>query len=414
MMNIIKTAIVTIIISVISGLMLEYFKNIAPKILCNIGDGTPIKINNKRVYAYIITVSNLSNKIIHDLALNIQSHYNNLQIADAKITRGLKFEASIKNNILDIDIPFLSKGDKFTTTVYVENQYEAYIKPVIVMRSPENFKEVSSIEQNGILSSLSDLLKNINHSVSKKMKGTKITVHNKKDDFTIAMNKVSDHERAMDTTSKKSLHRNERITKSKQATLIILSVILAAIVGVLVKSYFKGNSTYTTTPVLNTNNDTQPTSTTESTKETAKNSSSKAQTSGTAKGSYTNTPTKGTTKNSDTKNSSKAATENSNTKTPTVTTTNNSVSKTPTATAANNPVTITPTAAPTNNSGSNTTSGTTTNNSGAKTPTTTPVSSSVSATPSATPTNSSGSIAPTGQTAGNTGSPTPTAGTTVK
>ena len=153
MMNVVKTAIATIIISLISGLLVEYFKNLAPKILCSIGNGVPIEINNKKVCAYIIDVSNLSKKIIHELSLNIQSAQSNLKVADAKITKGLKFDSSIKDNILDIDIPFLSKGDKFSVTVYVENQYGLCNKPVIVMRSPENFKKVESEEQKGIRSS---------------------------------------------------------------------------------------------------------------------------------------------------------------------------------------------------------------------------------------------------------------------
>ncbi|WP_039236889.1 hypothetical protein [Clostridium sp. K25] len=152
MISIIKTAIITIVISIISGLLLERVKNVAPRILCNIGKGVAMKINNKKVYAYSITVSNLSKKIIHDLTLNIQSSKSNLNIADAKITEGLKFDSSIKEDSVIIDIPFLSKGDKFSATVYVENKYGVCSKPNIVLRSPENFKKLDSSEKNRILS----------------------------------------------------------------------------------------------------------------------------------------------------------------------------------------------------------------------------------------------------------------------
>ncbi|MCD3195557.1 hypothetical protein G8S49_09825 [Clostridium botulinum C] len=151
MISIIKTAIITIVISIISGLLLERVKNVAPRILCNIGKGVAMKINNKKVYAYSITVSNLSKKIIHDLTLNIQSSKSNLNIADAKITEGLKFDSSIKEDSVIIDIPFLSKGDKFSATVYVENKYGVCSKPNIVLRSPENFKKLDSSEKNRIL-----------------------------------------------------------------------------------------------------------------------------------------------------------------------------------------------------------------------------------------------------------------------
>lgn len=106
MINVIKTAIITIIISFISGLLLDHYKNLAPRILCKIGKGIPIDINNKKFNAYIITVRNISSKIIHDITLHVQSAQSNLKITDAKITKGLKFDSSIEDNILDVCIPF--------------------------------------------------------------------------------------------------------------------------------------------------------------------------------------------------------------------------------------------------------------------------------------------------------------------
>jgi hypothetical protein len=50
MISVIETAIITIIISFISGLLLEYYKNLAPKILCNIGEGVPLELNNKKIF----------------------------------------------------------------------------------------------------------------------------------------------------------------------------------------------------------------------------------------------------------------------------------------------------------------------------------------------------------------------------
>ncbi len=166
MINIIKTAIITIIISFISGLLLDHYRNLAPRILCNIGKGIPIDINNKKFNAYIITVRNISNKIIHDITLNVQSHQSNLKITDAKITKGLKFDSSIEDNILDVSIPFLSKDDEFSVTVYVDNQYGSYKEPVVIIRSPENFKEVNSEEKRGIFSIFTNIPKNIKEIIS--------------------------------------------------------------------------------------------------------------------------------------------------------------------------------------------------------------------------------------------------------
>ncbi|AEB75264.1 hypothetical protein [Clostridium botulinum] len=202
MMNVIKTAIITIVISIISGLLLEYFKNVAPRILCSIGKGIAMEINNKKVYAYSINVSNLSKKIIHDLTLNIQSPQSNLKIADAKITKGLKFDSLIKDDNVVIDIPFLSKGDKFSVTVYVENKHGLRNKPIIVMRSPENFKQVDSTEKTEKLSLLN--------------------------------------------TNKN--HENKKPSKNKRVMISIATIILFVSVGILLKFCFEGLTTNTKSP----------------------------------------------------------------------------------------------------------------------------------------------------------------------
>lgn len=304
MMSVIKTAIITIVISIISGLLLEHFKNLAPRILCSIGNGVPMEINNKKVYAYIITVSNLSKKIIHELTLNIHSSQSNLKIADAKITKGLKFYSSIKDDILDIDIPFLSKGDKFSVTVYVENQYGLCNKPIIVMRSPENFKKVDSVEKRGILSL-----------------------------FNIA-----------------KTHRNKKISQNKKAIIVIASIALSMIVGVLVKFYFKGEFANTKIPSVKTGVSKQSNDATRSsTSETNKNTGVKAQTGGTAGNTGSKTSTGETTKNTDTKTSTGGTTKNIDAKESTGGTTENTDTKESTGGTAENTNTKAPTGETTGN-----------------------------------------------------------------
>ncbi|KOF56542.1 hypothetical protein AGR56_07195 [Clostridium sp. DMHC 10] len=327
MMNVIKTAIVTIVISIISGLLVEYFKNLAPRILCNIGNGIPIKMNNKKVYAYTITVSNLSKKIIHELSLNVQSSHSNLKIADAKITKGLKFESSIKDNILDVYIPFLSKDDKFSVTVYVEN----HNKPVIVMRSPENFKKIESVEQKKVLPSVFNTPKNANESNSKKTKKIGMKVPNKKE------------------------------------IIIITSLVLVVLAGVLVKLYFKGTATKAQTSSVETNVDKKSTEdaaksssrasknagiksstgrkvtntksstggTTQNTNTTTDkatgNTSNNTPTSGTKGNTNTNAPTNGTSSNGDTSTKTSTNTTTGNTDTNTKTSTGESTGNTSTS-----------------------------------------------------------------------------------
>lgn len=363
MMNVIKTAIVTIMISIISGLLLEYFKNLAPKILCTIGNGVPMKKNGKRIYAYVVTVRNLSNKIVHKLTLNIQSLKSNLNITDTKITGGLKFDSSMEeDNSIDIEIPFLSNNDEFSAKIYVENQYGAYDKPTVVIRSPEKFKKVTSAEQNGIFASLFNIPKNINQEISNKMENTKAGVPDEKDDFTMVMDKPAGAKKTINKRNREALHRNKKANKSKQAAIVIASIIVFMIAGVSVKSYFKRNSTNTQSPAVENTVPKQSTDTTESTRGTTKNTGSKASIKGASGNTRSNTSPSRTTKNTDTKAPAGDTTGNTDTKSSTGDTTGNTDKKESTGETTGNTDTKTSTGGSTGNTDSKTSTGGTTGN----------------------------------------------------
>lgn len=149
MIGIIKTAIITIIISFISGVLLDFYKSKAPKVLCTIKKDKPVMLGGKKINAYSLRIKNASSKTIHDLNLNIQGHYDNLKIDDAKITKGLKFDISEEDEIYDVSIPFLCKDDEFTAKVFAYSHDGSAKKPFITLRSPEKFKKVYTEKESG-------------------------------------------------------------------------------------------------------------------------------------------------------------------------------------------------------------------------------------------------------------------------
>lgn len=170
MLSVIKTAIITIIISFISGVLLDNYKNLAPKISCTMGKCVPIKMNNKKIRAYILKVKNISNKTLHDLTVNVQGHHNDLKMDDAQITGGLKFDICGEYNNFNVSIPFLSKDDEFSVKLFVDDTQGEHSKPVITLRSPENFKKIGHGEGNGLFPVLSDTSQKIGSLFSKKEK----------------------------------------------------------------------------------------------------------------------------------------------------------------------------------------------------------------------------------------------------
>lgn len=168
MLSVIKTAIITIIISFISGVLLDNYKNLAPKISCTMGKCVPIKMNNKKIRAYILKVKNISNKTLHDLTVNVKGHHNDLKMDDAKITGGLKFEICDEYNNFNVSIPFLSKNDEFSVKLFVDDTQGEHSKPIITLRSPENFKKIGHGEGNGLFPVLSDTSQKICNLFSNK------------------------------------------------------------------------------------------------------------------------------------------------------------------------------------------------------------------------------------------------------
>jgi hypothetical protein len=323
MINIIESAIITIIISFISGLLLEYYKNLSPRLLCNIGNGIPIEKNNKKICAYILTVRNISSKIIHDITLNVQGAHKNLEIKDAKITKGLKFDSSINDNILEVDIPFLDKEDEFSVTLYIESQYGMNNKPAVTIRSPEKFKEVDTIEQKGIIFSLFSIPKNRNNIVKK----NEIIVPSEKDDFKKAMSKVPRTKTTINKRNRVISNRSRKTIKSKIGVIAIVSIILFTSGWGLGKLFFDVTPSNSDTPSVENNSNKQPTDATEPASVTTKNSSSKSSTGITNKNSVSKSSTNGTNKNSDTMTSIDPANGNTSGKSSTDGTTGNTDAK---------------------------------------------------------------------------------------
>jgi len=420
MISIFKTAIITIIISFISGLLLEHYKNLAPRILCNIGNGIPLELNNKKICAYILTVRNISNKTIHKLTLNIQGSQNNLKIGDAKITKGLKFDSSTEDNSLDVYIPFLSKYDEFSVTLYVENQYGEYNKPVVTIRSPEDFKEVDSVEQKGILFLLFNIPKNTNKVVSKSMKNNETIVSNKKGDFTTVMNKAPGAKKTKNKENREILHRSKKLSKNKKAMIAIVSIILVISIGVLGGFYSREMSINAQTNVQKQSTDvtesvggtTKSTGVKSSKGVTTGNIDTKTSTGGTTKNSGTKTSTDRTTKNTDTKTSTDVTTKNPDAKTSIGETTGNPDAKTSIGETTGNPDAKTSIGGTTGNADSKTSTGETTGSTDTKTSTDVTTKNTDTKTSTSGITGNTDAKTSTGETTGNTDAKTSASGTT--
>ncbi|WP_392485970.1 hypothetical protein ACER0A_013775 [Haloimpatiens sp. FM7315] len=256
MMSIIKTAIITIVISFISGILLDYYKNLAPKILCNV-EKTNLSLGGLNFCAYIINIKNNSNKTIHELTLNIQSHKCKLNFTNEKITKGLKYDSSVRDNTLDISIPFLSKDDNFSVTVYTETSCRTFDKPIIVLRSPEKFKQIDSTETN-FLNSPMVANNNKGNSLNKSKSITEPKDFGNKDDFTkIIDNPLASKKRLNKNHALKNKGVNKKLNKNKKLILVVISLVFVLFIGLIARSFLKNISSNIKTIIPNSSTDTK-------------------------------------------------------------------------------------------------------------------------------------------------------------
>ena len=222
MLSIIKTAIVTITLSFISGVLLDHYKNIAPRIICKIGKGSKVRLNEKEMRMYNLVIKNSSKQTIHNLNVNLHAYENEVEIRDTEITRGLKFNVSNEKGEYNINVPFLSKNDEFKVKIFTESLNSGENKPIVTLRSPEKFKRVDS-----------------------KLNEKKVSKNN---------NSKGNH-REKDKGSNKFIEVFEKIAGNKKAVAAILAALCLLFAGVLLKEHASKTSDLNKNVYTNINKD---------------------------------------------------------------------------------------------------------------------------------------------------------------
>ena len=141
------TAIVTLMVTVLAGLLLEYFKRIRPKLKYSIKESIPIDLDDKKVGANIIEISNPSAKTVKDIVLKLRARGVEIRNGGIKTVTGMEYEVTESEDTLEIKIPFLKFKDYLSVTSILEGQYSIPNKPEVTVRSPDNFKLIEEGEK---------------------------------------------------------------------------------------------------------------------------------------------------------------------------------------------------------------------------------------------------------------------------
>jgi hypothetical protein len=220
-------------------------------------------MNNKKIRAYILKVKNMSNKTIHDLTVNVQGHHNDLKMDDAQITGGLKFDICGEYDNFNVSIPFLSKNDEFSVKLFVDYTQGEYSKPIITLRSPENFKKVGHGESSGFFSVFSGTSQKRGSLFSNKEKNRRKDVN------------------------KSGIEIIEKSILNKKALITTASIILLVCIVFLGTGLYKSISQKAQVQDVQSNTEQKSNTTGTSSNETAKNSSSNTSNTGKSESSST-------------------------------------------------------------------------------------------------------------------------------
>ena len=140
------TAVVTLVVTIVAGIALEFFKKIKPKLKYSVKESIPIDLDDKKIGANVVELSNPSSKAVKDIVLKIRARGVDIRNGGVKTTTGLDYEVAELDGVLEIKIPFLKYKDSLSITTILEDRFSIPNKPEITIRSPDNFK---TIEESG-------------------------------------------------------------------------------------------------------------------------------------------------------------------------------------------------------------------------------------------------------------------------
>lgn len=141
------TALATLLVTIIGGITLDRIKRIKPKIKYSIKGFVPIPVNDLKIGASVIKISNPSSTTVKELVIKIKSSLvDNIRNGGVSATPGLDYELEEHKNDIEIKVPFLKYNDYLSITAISEDRHMNPREPEISIRSPDTFKLLEEVD----------------------------------------------------------------------------------------------------------------------------------------------------------------------------------------------------------------------------------------------------------------------------
>lgn len=137
-MTILLTAGVTLLVTVLAGLVLDYLRHVRPRITYSVKDAVPINLDGKRIGAYLVSLSNHSKRVVNDVSCHIQAPPATLRNGGVSVPQGLQYSVVEVDDGMQLLVPYLRPGDELQATVIAESGGFVPRTPDVAIRSPQD------------------------------------------------------------------------------------------------------------------------------------------------------------------------------------------------------------------------------------------------------------------------------------
>src|SRR5579864_2298435 len=137
-MTVFLTALVTLVVTVLAGVALDYVRHARLKVTYLVKDAVPIDLDGKRVGAYLVAVSNACKRVVRDVTCHIQAPPARLRNGGISASQGLQYTTTDSEEGIQLSIPYLKPGDDLQVTVIAEHPFHIPTAPDVAVRSPED------------------------------------------------------------------------------------------------------------------------------------------------------------------------------------------------------------------------------------------------------------------------------------
>lgn len=145
--SIIVTSLITLVITVLAALIVEFLKRIKPKLELSVKESIPIELEkDKKIGANVIFVGNPSSRPVKDIKIRIKAAGKEIRNGGVKSTTGLNYDLTEEGESILIDIPFLKHKDYISITSIIEGRFSIPKAPEVTIRSPDNYKLINKNE----------------------------------------------------------------------------------------------------------------------------------------------------------------------------------------------------------------------------------------------------------------------------